>query len=412
MIERISVLLLGANEEHERLLRGVLAHSAEVQSEPRLSAAVSATVRTQAHLVLVDLSTDPERGLRALRELQAELPDSRRVALATNKDPDLILEAMRSGAREFALLEATTLGAVLESLLRQSPIARSAGTLISVFPVKGGIGATTTAVNLGGSLVAMGHSVLLVDLRPHLGDALVFLDLAQGYSIGDVLRNRQRLDRELLRASLARHASGLCVLAQAESFDGEEQPATADIGDLLKFLTQQFDYVICDGLRGFDETSLAALDAARRVLLLLTQDVPSMRNAQRCLKIFERLGYTEEKVQLVVGRYHKRATIDLAAISENLGWPVSAVVSNDYSAVKRAIERGLLLGEVAPRAGITGDIQQLAGQLAGAMQHSERGLLRALFRRHAVKQSEPTSSARPGLKETEHDAGRSTATSQ
>src|SRR5207249_1020083 len=141
-------------------------------------------------------------------------------------DGQAILQALRSGAREFL-----TAPVVLEELLKAlQRLARShsngvgrpgeAGStsrqesqVIAVLGSRGGIGCTNLAVNLGATL-ALGTSnqVALIDLDLALGDADIALDLPTDYTLADVALNVDRLDMQFLKRSLSKHSSGLSLL--------------------------------------------------------------------------------------------------------------------------------------------------------------------------------------------------------
>ena len=135
---------------------------------------------------------------------------------------------------------------------------------------------------------------------------LSFLDLPGTYSITDVLANMGRLDRDLLDTSVTRHASGLRVLAQSGKVEEAEQVRAADVVGAAGFPAPHYDHLVVDGMRGFDELSLAVLDASQQSCMVLTQDVPAVRNAKRCLELFRRLGYDERKIKLVLNRYQRQ----------------------------------------------------------------------------------------------------------
>ncbi|HVR00984.1 MAG TPA: pilus assembly protein CpaE, partial [Polyangia bacterium] len=230
-------------------------------------------------------------------------------------------------------------------------------------------------------LQATGARVCIIDLDFHLGDVLSFMDVAGNYSITDVLQNMGRLDRELLESSMMRHPSGVNVLAQSGKMEEAEHIKGADIGNLLNFLRKHYNYVLLDGVKGFDEISLAALDSSQHVLMVLTQDVPAVRNGQRCLELFGRLGYDQTKVKLVLNRYQKSSKITLDVVTDTLKVPVSHTIANDFVSVIDAINRGLLLRDAAPRARLTQDIQALTALVAGSRrdQAPRRSFLGGLF---------------------------------
>jgi pilus assembly protein CpaE len=381
MIEHPTVLIVGGSPKSEEIIRAALRDAVLLRVD-RISPSTLATACNGGpRVALVDLMGDPGPGMRAIEELGRSAPAVPVVALAMRKDPELILQAMRAGAREFVVPSETgELARVVGELWRRLAADEPAGRILALFPAKGGLGATTLATNLAGALLEGGKKVVIVDLDLQLGDVLVFLDTASRYTIADVLQNQKRLDHELLQTSLARHASGVFVLAQSDHLEDAEKVDPSQVAPLLSFLSRHFDYVVCDGLRGFDEMALATLDAAHNVLLMVTQDVPSVKNAQRCLDVMRRLGYTDEKVNLVVNR-HQKSDIDLQSIADNLGVPVQASVTNDYPLVSKAINRGMLIREAAPRSRLVEDILRLARLYGVAPTRERRGFLRGLFAR-------------------------------
>ena len=265
--------------------------------------------------------------------------------------------------------------------------AQSDGSVITVFPAKGGVGSTMIATNLAGALQRKGMRVCLVDLDLHLGDVVSFMDIAGSYSISDLLSNLARLDRDLLETSITKHSSGVAVLAQSGRMEESEHIAPADIGKLLGILRKHYDRVIVDGVRGFDEMSLAALDASQVLLMVLTQDVPAVRNAQRCLELFGRLGYDQHKVKLILNRYQKASKITLEVVADTLKAPVAHTITNDFVSIIDAINRGVLLVEAAPRARLTQDISDLVSVVSGesvAEKAAPKGFLRGLLSRRVA----------------------------
>jgi pilus assembly protein CpaE len=316
----------------------------------------------EAALVKVDRAVEPT--FQRVRDLAQD--GLRVVALGTSKDPDLILRCMREGAKEFVLADddEEIVRVVREQVL---PLRAATGRVYAVFPAKGGVGATTLATNLAGALQRIGEQTCLVDLNLEMGDVLAFLDLTGGYSISDAVANAARLDRELLDSTLLKHASGVRVLAQAHRADEPAPVQPAELGALLAFLRSHHGAVVLDGLRTFDETSVAALDACDRILLVVTQEVPAVRDARRCFQLLERLGVSD-RVKLVVNRFDKGAEIGPPVIAETVGAPVAATIPNDYPAVLRGINRGQLLFDHAPRAQVTRSVAQLVSVVGHAAQ--------------------------------------------
>lgn len=286
------------------------------------------------------------------------------IVISESKDPELILRSMRSGAREFVLeSDHEELRLAVRTHAKVTFGTGDIGQVVTIFGAKGGVGATAIATNLAGAMQRRSLRVCLVDLDLYLGDVLAFLDITGNYSITDVLANMSRLDRDLLATSVTKHRSGVSVLAQSGKVEEAEQIKGPDVTALLEFLRRNYDFVIVDGVRGFDELSLAALDGSQHVFMTLTQDVPAVRNGQRCLELFGRLQYDQGRIKLLLNRYAKASKITTEVVGETLGQPLTHTISNDFLLLIDAINRGVLLTEVAPRARITQDIEGLIPHL-------------------------------------------------
>jgi pilus assembly protein CpaE len=307
-------------------------------------------------LALVSADRDPDYAFRVAAAFSKA--GARVVVQSVSKDAELILRALRSGAHEF-VVDGDADG--LKRALSNRPGAESEvrGKVTAVFGAKGGVGATTLAVNLAGAAARSGSRACLVDLDAALGGVPALLDLTPTYTLLDVIANMRRLDRDLLDQSLPRHASGVAVVAPGDDLEAAERVDATVVAGLLAFLRRHFDTVVVDGLGGFDERTLAVLDASDRVLLVVTQEVTSVRNAQRCREVFDKLGYAGGKVQLVLNRFHKGASISSAIVEETLDAPVAATVVNDFVSLSRAIAKGALVLDEAPRAQISRDVESL-----------------------------------------------------
>ncbi len=358
-----TVMLLGMDDAQQADLRLALKDVANVVRSKTPAELIADEYRSlNPGAAIVAVSSDTPQRFGIIHNVAAA--GGVVIVVSESKDPELILRSMRAGAREFVLeSDHEELRLAVRTHAKVTFGGGEIGQVVTIFGAKGGVGATAIATNLAGAMQARSLRVCLVDLDLYLGDVLAFLDIPGSYSITDVLSNMSRLDRDLLASSVTKHRSGVSVLAQSNKVEEAEQIKGQDVAALLEFLRRNYDFVIVDGVRGFDEISLAALDGSQHVFMTLTQDVPAVRNGQRCLELFGRLQYDQGRIKLLLNRYAKASKITTEVVAETLGQPLTHTISNDFLLLIDAINRGVLLTEVAPRAKITQDIEGLIPHL-------------------------------------------------
>ncbi len=383
-MEQNTILLAGVDPRVEAELRAALP-DARLSVLPDLKAGMEEARALHAAVAVVSIGVERAASFQIVNAFAAA--GTHVVVLGPTKDPDLILGAMREGAREYLVAgETAKLVQVIRDQARP-PRAAGMGEVIAVFPAKGGLGATSVATNLAGVLARGGERVCLLDLDLAMGDTLATLDLSGGYAISDVIANMQRIDRDLLDASVLHHRSGIHVLAQTEKMEEAPRIDAASLGSLVHFLRQHYRAIVLDGLRTFDDHAVAALDACDHVIVLVAQEVPAVRRAQRCVSFLRRLGIGEARLRLVVNRYAKSAEVKNELIVETVGLPISATIASDYPTLIRAINRGSLLVEEAPRSQLARDIEGLrllVGERPPETATGKPSLLRRFFSQKAL----------------------------
>jgi len=243
--------------------------------------------------------------------------------------------------------------------LSDASLAVHRGQITVVLGCRGGAGATTVAVNTAAALAGAGRAVCVLDLDLELGDVLVALDVAGPASLARVADEVGELDAAALARRLARHRTGLYALSQVGHVDGLDGQLVDRLPGLLRTLSVHFDHLVVDGIRDFGPVARTALDVADRVVLVVTQDVPSVRRAARAVTRLRRLGYADQRIRVVVNRTRRGALIDARTIERALGLRVDARVREDRRA-SAALDEGVLLGERRGGRRIAGDLAAVA----------------------------------------------------
>ncbi|MDP3936878.1 MAG: hypothetical protein Q8R92_01935, partial [Deltaproteobacteria bacterium] len=191
------------------------------------------------------------------------------------------------------------------------------------------------------------------------------LDLRPKFTLVDVTKNIQRLDTRFLEDSLARHSSGVAVLAHPEDVMDTQAIKPEQIRRVLRLLRSMFDFVIIDTCNTFDESTIEAFESSDLIVLVSTVDLPAIRNARRCLNMFRRFGYGNDKVKLVFNREAKSNEITLKQAEKVLNYPIFWKLPNDYPTTIASVNEGELINKVAPRSDLHRSMLGLTAELTG-----------------------------------------------
>ena len=235
--------------------------------------------------------------------------------------------------------------------------------MFTVFASKGGQGVSTIASNIAlGIRHSARREVALVDYDYQSGDVAFMLGLNPKRSLGDVIA-APRIEATTLQDALAKHESGVFVLAQPEQLDRVEGLTANQVGNVLEILGSTFDVVVVDAPHVINEITLEIFDRSSTILLTVEPSVPSVRAARRSLEIFQKLNYLTipDRVRLVLNRRTDQESITAAQLEDTLGLPVFASITNDYATVSQAINMGKpLCGGAVPEGRAGRDLADLA----------------------------------------------------
>jgi pilus assembly protein CpaE len=322
--------------------------------------------------------------------LAREFPNLYILALSATREAEYALETMRAGAHDLLCkpLREVDLSIAIEKArkawVRKEPAERR-GKIVTVFSNKGGNGTTTIASNLSDALATeQGKRVVVVDLVMAHGDVTMFFNVTPTYTLLDLARNSGKADPEYIDSLIVRHSSGVCILADPPRIEDADQISADQVREMLATLRSTFDVVIVDTPHQFDEKTLAALEMSDTILLVTLLNLPALKNTQRSIELFARLGIFDDRVQLVLSRYLPNDEISKESIEGILNCPIFYAVPNDYPTVLSSINRGKLLSEVAPEKEVTAAFRRMAELLTGpgvprVEQKRKRGFLKRVF---------------------------------
>jgi pilus assembly protein CpaE len=218
---------------------------------------------------------------------------------------------------------------------------RNTGKVLSFFGSKGGVGTTTIAVNLAYTLAQLHHRVLLIDNHGEFGHVCLYLGLdGNRYHFHELIRNVNRLDSELLRGFIAKHASGLEVLSSPESHDPNRSIDPDALERTIEFLRAEYDYLILDCETSLNELNLAVMDSSDQICLVATPEIGAVRDLSRYIDNLSRNEQATAKLQVIINRHSSNGAIGIEQIERAIRVPVQTRISNNFTECQRAINLG------------------------------------------------------------------------
>ncbi|GJG86427.1 hypothetical protein tb265_16080 [Gemmatimonadetes bacterium T265] len=339
-------IIVGGAAGPQDVANGVLARFGFGPAASPLSVAeATALLRGERYdLVVVPLQNLDAAELAALERELRRYPGAAAIGTAPHADSELIVRGMRFGVQEFLVYppEPTDFAGAVERIVRRLHTDKHTGVLFAVFSGKGGLGTSSVAANLAFTLAAAqrGGRVGLAELVAG-GDLRVALNLRPHYDVGDLLKKIDQLDAELLQSLMTPCTEGVWVLPAAEDEEVADGLGAAATARLVEQLRGVFPYTVLDCEHHMSDRTLAALDAADRVLLVTQLDVAALHSAKRTLGLFQRLGYADEKIVVVVNRHQSGGMVTLGDAATVLRRPASASLPNDYHTSSEALTRGV-----------------------------------------------------------------------
>jgi pilus assembly protein CpaE len=360
---QLSLVILSARDEfRDSLVKTGHLDLKECLSDP--TALHDAVRRSRPDALFVDLGDNPNAALDQLEKLAAPRPLL--MVAGPQEDSGLILRAMRLGAREFFPPEPSEadLNAAVQRLLLdfqpQPSQPRRIAPVIAVMGAKGGVGATFVACQLAAELEQLRGSVVVVDLNLRIGDVALYFDLRPRYTLANLTSDHEELDPAYLHTILEPHSSGVHVLAAPARAEEAELVEVHQLERAVDLLCTEFDWVIVDVSRSWDEATVHLLDRADQIFLVTLMDVPTFNHARQHLDLLHRLGHQSDKIRLIANRHSKSAPVSDADFSEFLDRRPDVCIPNDYPATVKCVNEGKPLWQAGARSALRAGYTNLA----------------------------------------------------
>ena len=247
----------------------------------------------------------------------------------------------------------------------ETPSQAKEGRVVLFMHGKGGVGTTTTAVNVGVALAAKGEQVGLLDLSLPHGNAALMLDLQPPRNLAGLANSSYGVSDDAFAQFLVRHASGLQVLAAPDVPEKAELVTAECVEQTIHAFRQMVDILLVDTAYAFSDPLLAALDLKDLVCLVTTPHLAALRATADTMGVLERLGIPERRIMLVLNRTTPSG-FDTDQASAFLQRAIDVVIpyNKDFDA---AADNGLPLVTHRPKESSAAALRDLASKAALAL---------------------------------------------
>lgn len=295
------------------------------------------------------------------RQLEAEFPAIQRVALHASQDVTVLRRVLQLHMTQLlsSPFESTEVGQVLDQLERdlevRPVVIDSTDRFFAFMPAKAGVGASTIAANTTWAFSQMENtSVLLADFDMASGVTEFMFNTSHDRNLADATAHGRQLDDEAWR-SLIKTVGNTDLLLSGAPRVGEGIPRT-QVAQLIEFARRNYNVVSADLPDTFDETTLAVLREANKIMLVTTPELPALRLAHLKVMLLRKLDLLD-KVSLLLNRVSGHMSLNLAEIEKTIGLPVFMSFPCDYADVTKAIRAG------RPAPALAASVQKFAKML-------------------------------------------------
>jgi pilus assembly protein CpaE len=318
-------------------------------------------------VLLMDINMPDMDGIAATEIIRKTVPFAQIIILSIQNDPNYMRRAMLAGARDF-LTKPPTIDELNSAIRRAGAMAheermkipqvsgaqtaRTVGTyplgsviaggkVITFYSPKGGTGCTTLATNLAVCLNNEDTSVVIVDANLQFGDVAVFLNEQGKFSILDLAPRADELDPEIVNSVTIRHSqSGIKILAAPMKPEQSDMVTSEEFSKIIRYLRNMYSYIIIDTASALQNITASAINNSDLLILLTTQDIPSIKNSRLFLDETDALGFDRNRIIFVMNKFDKRIGITPEKVSENLKQEISTIIPFEERVIV-SVNRGI-----------------------------------------------------------------------
>ncbi len=385
-MKTIRVLLADADQENREYLLKVLEGDNDIDvigEASQASEVLEMTPELNPEVLIIDMNLEDEDSLEVASYINLNYPGTQMILVSEKEDINLLKRAMQSGVRKLMLrpLESNELISgvkqiaeayrrTLESKRNVSGLPNAAGPglgqqalkasqIITIFGNKGGIGKSIIATNLAvAAATRYKNEVALVDLDLQFGDISLMMNINPRKTIAELMQESGEMNADLVDEYFYERC-GVKVLSAPHKPELGELVTSFGVETVLKICRQMYSYTIVDTPTFLDDTTLTALEMSDLVLILISLDIPTIKNIKKGIDILESLKMLP-RTKLVLNRSSSLSVgLEAHDVEQVLDMKIAASIPSDFKITVSSVNRGTPFLNMSPKAPISKSIIEL-----------------------------------------------------
>jgi pilus assembly protein CpaE len=377
-MKKIKILLADDNENTRASIRQLLELDDVVDIVGEASNGEEVLEKAKVlepELVLMDINMPVMDGLEATRRLSNEYPHISTILISINDDIQNFRRAMLAGAKEYlvkplspeelsmtvrkvAELGRQRAGSHWAEEAERPQLQQNSNKLITIFGTKGGVGKSVICTNLAVA-TAQKHrgQVAMIDLDVQFGDLSIMVNVNPRKTIAELMQEGEKPSREMLEDYLYERY-GVQLLSAPNKPELAEMVIPRRVQEIFEICRQEYAYTFIDTPSFIDELSLTALEASDLILLIISLDLPTIKNVKKGIDILKTLQLLE-RTRLILNRSSGIAGIEPRDIERVLDMKIKAEVPSDGKLAVSSLNQGIPFVKMNPKAPISKGIHSV-----------------------------------------------------
>lgn len=377
-MKKIKILLADDNENTRSSIRQLLEldDAVDVVGEAINGKEVLDKIKSmEPEIIIMDVNMPGMDGIEATRQLAAQHPEISVILVSINDEIQHFKRAMLAGAKEYlvkplspeelhnavrqvAELSRERSGAVsLESAAHSiAPVDNH--KLVTIFGTKGGVGKSVLCTNLAACAAQKYRGqVGMIDLDVQFGDLSIMMNVNPRKTIAELMQEGEKPTQELLEGYMYER-NGVQLLAAPNRPELAEMVIPRRVQEILSVSQNMFTYTFIDTPSFIDELTLTALEQSDLILLMISLDLPTIKNVKKGIDILKSLQLLP-RTRLILNRSSGIAGIEPRDVERVLDMRIKAEVPSDGKLVVSSLNQGTPFIKMNPKAPISKGIMSV-----------------------------------------------------